>query len=240
MVLDERLLLRLPIILLALTIHELAHGWSAYKLGDPTAKDQGRLTLNPIPHLDFLGTIMLLAAPIGWAKPVPVNPYNLRKPKRDLMIVSFAGPLSNMILAVCFALAISILTAVSPQHLTATTEAAISPSYLWKFLEMAFMINVGLAFFNMLPFYPLDGSKVVAGFLPDSKIEPYMKATRYALPGIFGLAIAGYLIKIPLLSIILMPALQPFFRFMQLVSFGNADGLNRCWKAAAAAAGAGI
>ena len=236
MELDERLLLRIPVILLALTIHEVAHGWSALKLGDPTARNEGRLTLNPLPHLDLLGTIMLMTGLFGWAKPVPVNPYNLRNPKRDLMIVSFAGPLSNIALAVCFGLTIKIITEVNPQFFLTITGSTISLNYLWKFLEVAFWINVGLAFFNMLPLYPLDGSKIVAGFLPDKHIEPYMNATRHALPIIFGLVILGVFTKIPILWTILRPIFEPFIWFMQLISFGDGDGLNNCLNAVRIAA----
>ncbi|MCL2219998.1 MAG: site-2 protease family protein [Chitinispirillia bacterium] len=228
----EALLLRLPVILLALTIHEFAHGWSAFKLGDSTAKHAGRLTLNPIPHLDLLGTIMLMTGLFGWAKPVPVNPYNLRDPKRDMMVISFAGPLSNIILAVCFGLAIKIIAETSPMSFLTLTEtangAAYKLNYLWDALILAFQINVGLAFFNMLPFYPLDGSKVLAGFLPDGKVEPYMNATRHALPLIFGLVIIGAVINVPILSKILGPVFMPVIGFMQLVSMGSWNGLEQC------------
>jgi len=228
----HEMLLRVPVILLALTIHEFAHGWSAFKLGDPTARNEGRLTLNPLSHLDFLGTLMLMTGLFGWAKPVPVNPYYLRNPKRDLMVISFAGPLSNILLAICFGLTIKISTAVNPQFFL--SEAG---GYLMVFLILAFQINVGLAFFNMLPFYPLDGSKVVAGFLPDRHVEPYMNATRHALPVIFGLVIIGAITGTHILSMILMPVFMPFMRFMQLISFGDWNGLSNCLNAVRQAAG---
>jgi Zn-dependent protease len=168
---------------------------------------------------------MLMTGLFGWAKPVPVNPYNLRNQKRDLMIISFAGPLSNMILAVCFGLAIKIIAVTCPQYFMKITETSITLNHLWTFLFFAFQINVGLAFFNLLPFYPLDGSKVVAGFLPDRYVGPFMHATRHALPVIFGLVIIGAVTNVRILPMILGPVFAPFMWFMQLISFGDGNGL---------------
>jgi Zn-dependent protease len=213
----DKFILRIPVILFALTIHELAHGWTAFRLGDPTARDEGRLTLHPIAHLDLLGTIMLMTGLFGWAKPVPVNTYNLRRPKRDIVLVSFAGPLSNIILALCFGYAIRILPAVNKEIFTEQSGA-----YLLTFLKLGFFINCGLAFFNLLPLYPLDGSKILAGFLPDKHIPGYMNATRLALPIIFGLVILGALTGYNLLPVILNPIFEPFMHLMRLlVTLGN-------------------
>ncbi len=209
-------IIRVPAILLALTLHELSHAAVAYKLGDRTARDQGRLTLNPLAHLDLLGTIMLLTGLFGWAKPVPVNPYNLGNPKRDLMLISVAGPLSNIIQALCCGFIIRAITAFAP------TAAEVSTvGYLLTFLSWAFMINCGLAFFNLLPFYPLDGSKILAWFLPDKYVDAYMRATRYAMPVIFGLVIIGMFTKINILSKILNPVFGPFMYLMEFAAFGN-------------------
>jgi Zn-dependent protease len=223
MTIDERFIIRIPVILLALTIHEVAHAWTALRRGDTTARDEGRITLNPLPHLDLLGTLMLMTGLFGWAKPVPVNPYNLRKPKRDIMLVSLAGPLSNMILAFIFGIIMQVLVASAPQLFTGDAGR-----YLVLFLILAFQINCGLAFFNLLPFYPLDGSKVVAGFLPDKYVEPYMHATRHALPVIFGLVILGAFTGMNVLPRILGPIFMPFMQFMQLITFGDTGGLGKC------------
>jgi Zn-dependent protease len=217
-------LIRIPAILLALTLHELSHAWTAFKLGDPTARDQGRLTLNPLVHLDLLGTIMLLTGLFGWAKPVPVDPRNLRNPKRDLMLISAAGPLSNIIQALCCGFIIRAIMALDPSGGQELFNAPAT-KYLMSFLIWAFMINSGLAFFNLLPLYPLDGSKILAWFLPDKHIESYMRATRYAMPLIFGLVIIGALTKIPVLSMILNPIFDPFMRLMKLAAFGNGNAL---------------
>ncbi|MDR0330278.1 MAG: site-2 protease family protein [Chitinispirillales bacterium] len=212
----DQFLLRIPVILLALTIHEVAHGWAALRLGDPTARNEGRLTLNPLPHLDLLGTIMLMTGLFGWAKPVPVNPYNLRNPKRDLMLVSLAGPASNIIQAILFGLIIRICVTIDPALLR-----TVLSGHLLTLLMLAFLINSGLAFFNLLPIYPLDGSKILAWFLPDKYVGPYMRATGYALPVIFGLVIIGYLTGHRILSAILGPIFEPFMFLMQLITFGD-------------------
>jgi len=216
----DQFILRIPVILLALTVHEVAHGWAALKLGDPTARDAGRLTLNPLPHLDLLGTIMLMTGLFGWAKPVPVNGYYLRKPKRDIMLISLAGPLSNIAQAICFGLVIRIFLAVNPQYLKTVLNG-----HLLTFLILGFLINAGIAFFNLLPFPPLDGSKIVAGILPDKHVTGYMQATGAALPIIFGLVILGALTGIHILSIIINPVFKPFMFVLQLVTFGNGHAI---------------
>jgi len=215
-------LIRIPAILLALTLHELSHALTAYKLGDPTARDQGRLTLNPLAHLDILGTIMLLTGLFGWAKPVPVNPYNLRNPKRDLMLISIAGPLSNIIQALCCGFIIRAIMAFAPTAAAALQETPLI-RYLLLFFILAFWINSGLAFFNLLPLYPLDGSKILAWFLPDKYVEGYMRATRYAMPIIFGLVIIGAFTKINILPTILDPLFRPFMYVMKFAAFGDGN-----------------
>lgn len=168
------LLLSLCIFFFAVIIHEYAHGWVAWKLGDSTARFMGRLTLNPLAHIDPIGTIflplMLLIShsPVlfGWAKPVPVDFYNLNNPKRDMVWVGLAGPVANLI----FALALSLLLKIP---LLAASYLAVSV------IRAAVMANLVLAVFNLLPIPPLDGARVVIGLLPYhlgaeySKIEPY-------------------------------------------------------------------
>lgn len=138
-------------LLVAVTIHEFAHAWVADKLGDPTPRLAGRLTLNPLAHLDPIGTLALLIARIGWGKPVPIDPYNLPNPRRDAALISLAGPASNLILAIILALVIKI---IHPQL------------FITQLLIPIITINVGLAIFNLLPIPPLDGSKILVGFLP--------------------------------------------------------------------------
>jgi len=212
----EMFILRIPVILLALTIHEVAHGWAALKLGDSTARDQGRITLNPFSHLDPLGAIMLMSGVFGWAKPVPVNGYNLKKPKRDILLVSLAGPVSNIIQAICFGMTIRLLFAVNPQILTGNQQ-------LYILLQLGFFINAGIAFFNLLPFPPLDGSKILMGILPDKHIPGYMNATRH-VPVIFiGLLVFGFLSGQHILFRILEPVYRPFMYLIHFITFGKAS-----------------
>ncbi len=173
----QKILLTAPPILLALTVHECAHAWTAYRLGDPTAKMLGRVTLNPIKHLDPMGTIMLFFSGLfGWAKPVPVNPRNFKHISRDLMWVSLAGPLSNLGLAAIFAVLYKLFLMVVPGLMN-----ALPGDYrpLFIMVEFSVIINVSLAIFNMVPVPPLDGSKVLTYLLPSdkafafSRIEPY-------------------------------------------------------------------
>ncbi|MEK7314042.1 MAG: site-2 protease family protein [Deltaproteobacteria bacterium] len=172
------LLLKAPVILLALTVHECAHAWVARRKGDDTAYILGRVTLNPIKHLDLVGTIMLFFSGLfGWAKPVPVNPRNFKNPSRDMMMVSIAGPLANIVLAAVFAVLYSVMLS-SAQYSEALLDSAFFIP-LFFMVKVGIYVNVGLAIFNMLPIPPLDGSKALYHFLPAQaasgyrRIEPY-------------------------------------------------------------------
>ena len=154
------LILLIPPLLFALTVHESAHGLAALKLGDPTAKLLGRITLNPLAHLDPLGTIIFLIPPhIGWAKPVPVDVRYLRHPRRDMMWIALAGPVSNILLALLFGTILRIIEAV-PHQMTSIAEMALVRMVMWSVV-----LNLSLAVFNMIPIFPLDGSKVLMGLL---------------------------------------------------------------------------
>ncbi len=149
----QELLISLPAILLAITIHEFSHGLAAHLLGDPTPKNQGRLTLNPLPHLDPLGALMLVVAHFGWAKPVQVNPYNFRGDRqRGMLLVALAGPASNILVALLGGILYNLVYGVSV--------------YFSSFAFSLILINVYLALFNLIPIPPLDGSKILASILP--------------------------------------------------------------------------
>jgi len=150
----QEILLLLPAILIGLTVHEYSHGLAADRLGDHTARNQGRLTLNPIAHIDPVGFLMLILFKFGWAKPVPVNPYNLRgNPARGMLLVALAGPVSNLLLALISAFLLG----------TGLTQYNV---YFHYIVLYSLQINVVLAIFNLIPVPPLDGSKILAGLLP--------------------------------------------------------------------------
>ena len=173
----ENILFKLSIMLvpglLAITCHEVSHGYMAWRFGDPTARMLGRLTLNPLKHIDIFGTLMLVIVGIGWAKPVPVVIENLRNPKKDMIWVSAAGPITNLILAALSAVLLRVLLAVPAD----SAGFIVQPlSYMAGF---SIYIKLLLAFFNMIPIPPLDGGRVLMGVLPYkqavalSRIEPY-------------------------------------------------------------------
>lgn len=174
------LLYMLPILVITLTVHELCHGLAAYALGDTTAKEQGRLSLNPLKHIDLIGFIALLTFGFGWAKPVGVDLRNLSKPKRDFALVAVAGPFSNFLLAFIFALVIAILD-----------YSSLLGEKSWEILSYAVSINLGLGVFNMLPIPPLDGSRLLAAFLPDKLYTRYLQFGRYGMMLVLALVAFG-------------------------------------------------
>ncbi|MBW1719396.1 MAG: site-2 protease family protein [Deltaproteobacteria bacterium] len=182
----QRLAILTPPILLAVTVHEMAHGWVAYRLGDPTAKLMGRLTLNPIRHLDPIGTmVFFLTQTIGWAKPVPVNPSYFKNPRNDMIWVALAGPGANIFLAVLSAVLLR-------QVLGSFWET--SGFFMRPVLYMAYIsvqINIGLAVFNLLPIPPLDGSKVLMGILPPALASSFERFERYGFLLILVLVFTG-------------------------------------------------
>lgn len=169
------------VILVSLTFHEFSHAFVSYRLGDPTAKSMGRLTLNPIKHLDPLGTIMMVASMIGgmgigWAKPVPINPMYYRSKKAGTMLVSIAGPLSNLLLSFLF---IFPLIYIDWRYGVNTLQAN-DPKYIIASISQMFMLtNISLAIFNLIPVPPLDGSKILSGVLPTRQYYQFMQYENY-------------------------------------------------------------
>jgi Zn-dependent protease len=191
-----KLLVLLPPILLALTVHEWAHAWSADRLGDPTARLQGRLTLNPLAHLDPIGTVVLAVTLLqgfafGWAKPVPVDTRRLAHPRRDLFWIAGAGPASNLLQALIFGTVIRLggherfLTAYAnwSQGYGLNTMGEI----LMVMVFLAFIVNIFLAWFNLIPLPPLDGSKILLRFLTPRATAAYLQVGRYGVLILFGM-----------------------------------------------------
>lgn len=189
------LLLSLPGVILAITVHESAHGWTAYLLGDDTAKKSGRISLNPLRHVDLFGLVMLLFFRVGWAKPVMVNVRGFKKPRRDMVLTSLAGPVSNLILAfflLLIALLFSVAYAANYMKFGDTTFSTML-YVLMQLFQYAAEINLGLGVFNLIPFPPLDGWKVVTSFLPMKTYFAIMRYERYGMIVLMVLLITGFL-----------------------------------------------
>ncbi len=178
----SRLAILLPLLLVSMAAHELAHGWVAYRLGDPTAKSRGRLSINPLRHLDPLGTAMFVITYLfsgfmfGWAKPVPVSPYYFKNRQRGMAVVGAAGPVTNFVLAIVFIL---ILNAIHP---------AVN-GWTFDVFFLAFQVNVVLGLFNLIPIPPLDGSRILGAFLPRDAYQKWVAVDRYGMFIVLGVMI---------------------------------------------------
>lgn len=187
--------------LIALTVHEVAHGWMAFKLGDPTARNLGRLTLNPLKHIDPLGTICMIFFHFGWAKPVPINSRYFKKPRRDMALTAAAGPVSNFIMAFIGILLRQILIAIF-------SAFPASSSFAWNIQYAAIMLteyfhilNLSLGVFNLIPIPPLDGSRIFLTFLPAKYYFGIMKYERYIQLALMLLLWTG-IISLPLSTLV--------------------------------------
>ena len=194
------LLMWLPIVIFSLSFHETAHAYIAYKLGDPTARNFGRISLNPAKHLDPIGFASMLLLGIGWAKPVPINARNFENPRKGMALSSLAGPVSNLILAVIFAF-LRVATLVIA--LFSTPSAAFD--YVGLFFMYGVLLNVSLAMFNLIPVPPLDGSRLIGLILPPKYYFSYMKYERYIGWGFLALVFVLSKFDISLIEWIVWP-----------------------------------
>ncbi len=190
-----QLTIQIPPLLLALTLHEYAHGYVAYRFGDPTAKNAGRLTLNPLSHLDPMGTLAFIVIKIGWAKPVPVNPVYFRNPRKDMLWVALAGPAANLLLAIVSAVLLRLIIALAGVIPFSPALQAIVVPFSWM-LVASVWINLVLCVFNFLPIPPLDGSRILAGLLPADIARSYASYEKYGFVLVLILAFSGLLSRI--------------------------------------------
>lgn len=188
----NQIIIMAPPLLLALTLHEYAHGYIAYRLGDPTARNAGRLTLNPLSHLDPIGTLAFFFIKFGWAKPVPVNPRYFQNPRQDMLWVALAGPVTNLLLAVASALVLKLVIGIaSVIPYSSLLEAILVP--FSNMLVASIWINLVLCIFNFLPIPPLDGGRIMTGLLPENLARTYASFERYGFIVILILAFTGVL-----------------------------------------------
>lgn len=183
-------------ILFGITVHEVAHGWVANSLGDPTARLQGRLTLNPIRHIDPVGTILVPALMVmltgfifGWAKPVPVNWQRLGHPRRDMALVAAAGPLANLVMMLIWAIIAKLV-------FVAGIEASLVAPFILTMVKVGIIINIILMVLNLLPLLPLDGGRVMTSLLPPDLAEKYARLEPYGLLILVVLLVTGVLVRI--------------------------------------------
>jgi Zn-dependent protease len=200
----QTLFLLVPPILLALTFHEYAHAFVANRYGDDTAKQSGRLTLNPLRHFDPLGTIMIFLVHFGWAKPVPVNPHRLNNPKKNMLWISAAGPLANMALALASGFLLRLIAAVGEP------EPSTIAGLLTYMVVMSLQINLAFAIFNVLPIAPLDGSKILFGLLPAKHESKIYFLERYGPFILIGLILMGQFADVSILGSLIWPFVDFF------------------------------
>ncbi|NLP17609.1 MAG: site-2 protease family protein [Firmicutes bacterium] len=192
------MIFRIPALLLAITVHEYAHGKMADYLGDPTARYAGRLTLNPLAHLDPLGLLMLWIFRFGWAKPVPINPFHFHNRRQGIILVSLAGPAANLVTAFVVLLVFKFWPGTG--------------LVVRQILSLAFIYNLYLAVFNLIPIPPLDGSKVLWGFLPPSRAHAFSKLETY------GPIILIILIYLGLVGRIILPIVAVLTHFLETIT----------------------
>ena len=193
------------IIVMAISIHEMAHAWMAQRCGDNTAAYMGRITPNPVAHFDPVGFLCVMFAPIGWGKPVPYNPYNLKDERRDGMWIAWAGPASNFIQAIVFSILLQILILEPVFGAIYQLPGGVNiVSACVQVFQFGVILNIGLAFFNLIPIFPLDGEKILVGLLPYEQARAVENLRQYG---------TGLLMGLLLINFAVFPILTPYFLF---------------------------
>ncbi len=209
-------LLLIAVILVSLTVHEYSHGRVAYMLGDDTARKRGRLTLNPLKHLDPIGTLFFYFMHFGWAKPVPVDPRNLQDPHRDMLFIAAAGPASNLVLALISGFFLRFMGPLEQMEQTTF--------YVFGFLCIAVYCNVALAIFNMLPIFPLDGSSVLKGLVPRNMAMKLDQLDKYFGIILLAVFLTDYFAKTGILSSIIQVPIIYMLKFFTQEAFPSVVG----------------
>lgn len=207
----KEILLRLPIIFIAITVHEYAHGYAALKMGDPTAKLSGRLSMNPLAHMDIVGALSMLIFGFGWAKPVPINPNNFKNHKKGTVIVSLAGPISNLFLAFLGSVLYGIFRRIGFGNFSSQFS-----EIFYGLLAQLILLNVCFGIFNLVPFPPLDGAKIVGAFLPYKTYFKIMQYERYAFPILIVLMYLGIFDMI--LGVLITPIVSSLNALIALIA----------------------
>lgn len=207
----KEILLRLPIIFIAITVHEYAHGYAALKMGDPTAKLSGRLSMNPLAHMDIVGALSMLIFGFGWAKPVPINPNNFKNHKKGTVIVSLAGPISNLFLAFLGSVLYGIFRRIGFGNFSSQFS-----EIFYGLLAQLILLNVCFGIFNLVPFPPLDGAKIVGAFLPYKTYFKIMQYERYAFPILIVLMYLGIFDRI--LGVLITPIVSSLNALIALIA----------------------
>ena len=211
-------LLSVPIIILVLSVHEYAHGLIAKKLGDPTAENFGRLTLNPLKHIDIIGFLMFIVIGVGYAKPVPINSRYFKKPRRDMALVGAAGPISNVIMALIFTFLIKLLYLLLP--LLPDTAPAWTPTalgYLYQMLYLGVFYNIAFALFNLIPVPPLDGSRILYAFLPTKALLWVQRYEQYFFWGVLGLFLIFNIFNINVIGTVVSLIVRLLFKLFFII-----------------------
>lgn len=196
-------------LLVAITVHEAAHAYMAYKLGDYTAKYEGRVTLNPLAHLDPIGTLMIFVAHFGWGKPVPYNPHHLKNPKQGSALIAIAGPSANFLTALILAI---------PLQYFPFQSIPMAGVFLFNVIQTTIILNIFLLVFNLLPIAPLDGSKLIGAFVPykyEAEYQEFLRVGPYLLIGILFLQ---FVLNLNILSNILLPLFDYVYAFIILIT----------------------